>query len=234
MPRTSVLNDEGLLREAVEASTTKAEVLLTLGLIPAGGNYKALREKCEKFGISTENLGRNYDYLADFGRLASIPDELVFCENSTYSNRANIKKRLVRDHGFEYECVECGLGDEWNGKSIMLTLEHKNGVRNDHRLENLCFLCPNCHSQTDTYAGRNLRQGRTCADCGIRMSKNLKLCPQGCDKTAVRPRPEREKITWLPTADLTALVAEHGYSKAGRILGVSDNAIRKRIRTHPA
>lgn len=227
MPKTSVLTNEVLLRQAVEASTSKAEVLLSLGLIPAGGNYKKLNEQCTKFGINTDGLKRNYD---SFKRLQALPDALVFCENSTYSNRTHIKKRLLRDHGFEYKCAECGLGDEWNGRKIVLTLEHKNGVRNDHRLENLCFLCPNCHSQTTTYAGRNLRQGGICGDCGARLKKKVKACPQGCNKGAARP--EREKIAWLPSDELRALVEEHGYSGVGRMLGVSDNAVRKRLRTH--
>jgi hypothetical protein len=43
----------------------------------------------------------------------------------------------------------------WNKKKIVLQLEHKNGIHNDNRLENLEFLCANCHSQTDTYCGLN-------------------------------------------------------------------------------
>lgn len=48
-----------------------------------------------------------------------------------------------------------GLGDEWNGNKISLHLDHINGISGDHRLENLRFLCPNCHSQTKNYTGRN-------------------------------------------------------------------------------
>ncbi|MGB2240169.1 MAG: HNH endonuclease [Pseudomonadales bacterium] len=54
-----------------------------------------------------------------------------------------------------YNCSSCGIGDEWNGKPITLQLDHINGVNNDHRLDNLRMLCPNCHSQTDTWCGRN-------------------------------------------------------------------------------
>ena len=51
---------------------------------------------------------------------------------------------------------QCGNEGFWNGKKLVLQLEHKNGIHNDHRVENLCFLCPNCHSQTDTYSGKNI------------------------------------------------------------------------------
>jgi hypothetical protein len=48
-----------------------------------------------------------------------------------------------------------GIIDVWNNKKLVLHIEHINGISNDNRIENLCFLCPNCHSQTDTYGGRN-------------------------------------------------------------------------------
>ena len=68
--------------------------------------------------------------------------------------RKHLKRYLLKFEIMEYFCSECGLGEEWNNKKLVLQLEHKNGKRNDNRVENLCFLCPNCHSQTDTYAGR--------------------------------------------------------------------------------
>ena len=57
----------------------------------------------------------------------------------------------------EYKCSgkDCCNKGEWLGKPLVLQLDHINGVRDDHRLENLRFLCPNCHSQTDTYGGKN-------------------------------------------------------------------------------
>jgi 5-methylcytosine-specific restriction endonuclease McrA len=55
----------------------------------------------------------------------------------------------------KYECSACGLKDSWQDKKLVLQIEHKNGNRKDNRLKNLTFLCPNCHSQTETFAGRN-------------------------------------------------------------------------------
>lgn len=62
----------------------------------------------------------------------------------------------MKDGLLEKRCSICGLTD-WLRKPISLVMDHINGVNNDHRLENLRFLCPNCNSQQDTFAGRNKR-----------------------------------------------------------------------------
>jgi 5-methylcytosine-specific restriction endonuclease McrA len=65
-----------------------------------------------------------------------------------------LKNRLIKEKILENICSECGL-NEWNNKPINLELDHINGVRTNHKLENLRLLCPNCHSQTDTYRSKN-------------------------------------------------------------------------------
>lgn len=84
-------------------------------------------------------------------------DAEVFVENSTYP-RKNIKKRILEKNLLEYKCACCGLGGYWNDMPLVLQLDHINGVNNDHRLTNLRFLCPNCHTQQDTYAGKNRKK----------------------------------------------------------------------------
>lgn len=81
--------------------------------------------------------------------------EEILVENSNYNNRTSLKKRILDEKLLEYKCALCGNTGEWMGKELSLQLDHKNGKNNDHRLKNLRFLCPNCHSQTETYAGKN-------------------------------------------------------------------------------
>jgi hypothetical protein len=86
----------------------------------------------------------------------------VFVRNST-ADRGQVKRRLLRDLKWPYVCRRChnSMFEDragvpfWFGKPVTLQLEHRNGISSDNRLENLEFLCPICHSQTDTYAGRN-------------------------------------------------------------------------------
>ena len=70
------------------------------------------------------------------------------------TNRSHLKRRLVDSGLKENRCEQCGIST-WRGEPLNAQLHHKNGDGTDNRLENIEFLCPNCHSQTDTYGGRN-------------------------------------------------------------------------------
>jgi len=67
------------------------------------------------------------------------------------------KLRLLREGLIKNQCSRCGISD-WRGKPLAIHIDHINGAKNDWRLENLRMLCPNCHSQTPTFGGRNLRR----------------------------------------------------------------------------
>ena len=66
----------------------------------------------------------------------------------------NSNKRLLKEKIFKNECNVCCIS-EWNNKKISMQLDHINGDSSNHKKENLRFLCPNCHSQTDTFCGKN-------------------------------------------------------------------------------
>ena len=85
---------------------------------------------------------------------------------ATSRSRKSVKHRLLQDGIMQNTCRECGLR-EWLGKPLSMHIDHINGVSTDHRLENLRMLCPNCHSQTPTYGGRNVkRRNRSLQDRG--------------------------------------------------------------------
>jgi RNA polymerase subunit RPABC4/transcription elongation factor Spt4 len=152
-------------------------------------------------------------------------------ENSLNS-RNHIKKYLIKFGLLKWECSECRNAGDWRGKKLVLQLEHKNGISNDNRLENLCFLCPNCHSQTETFAGRssqktinlrkikNKKKTNACYKCKKEISEKAKVCLKCNGK-------EKHKINWPDDATLGVLINGNSLLSLSKKLGVSDNAIRK-------
>jgi 5-methylcytosine-specific restriction endonuclease McrA len=72
-------------------------------------------------------------------------------------SRTNLKRRLLKAGLLSSACAECGL-TTWRSRPLALELHHVNGDGKDNRLENLTLLCPNCHSQTESWGGRNARR----------------------------------------------------------------------------
>lgn len=88
------------------------------------------------------------------GRLRARGHQLPLAVLLARSDRSTIKRRLLDAGILKNACDECGIS-EWRGKPLSVQIDHKNGKPNDHRIENLRMLCPNCHSQTETFGGRN-------------------------------------------------------------------------------
>jgi 5-methylcytosine-specific restriction endonuclease McrA len=83
---------------------------------------------------------------------APFATELLVVGRKT--SRHNLKKGLLREGLKENRCEQCGIST-WRGSELNAQLHHRNGDGMDNRLENIQFLCANCHSQTDTYGGRS-------------------------------------------------------------------------------
>lgn len=140
----------------VKISTSIGQILKYFNLQNKGGNHNTVRRRiaAECLDISHMPMGRGSNKNRAFGPRKRLDQILV--KNSDYRG-SHLKKRLIREKIIPYVCKECGIGPTWRGKTLVLQLEHKNGDSTDNRLKNLCFLCPNCHSQTPTFAGRNSR-----------------------------------------------------------------------------
>jgi hypothetical protein len=113
----------------------------------------SVRETTKHFGMSSGTWSGAVSAGKVKARETAIPLEDLLREEADLS-RGNIKRRLIREKRLAQQCAECGL-TEWRGQAISLEIDHVNGDRNDWRMENLRLLCPNCHSQTSTYGGRN-------------------------------------------------------------------------------
>lgn len=139
-------------REIIKEASSYSDCLRALGLATRGGSSTDILKKrieelnCDisHFGVKNQKKAPNAKYTLDE----------ILVENSSYANISCLKNRLIKEGRLEYKCAICGL-NEWRNLPISLQLDHINGINNDHRIENLRFLCPNCHSQTETYGGKN-------------------------------------------------------------------------------
>jgi 5-methylcytosine-specific restriction endonuclease McrA len=142
------------LEDAVRRSTTIAEALRRLGLRPRGENYKTFHRHVQRLQLSTTHfIGKAHLRGQGRGNVA-IPLHEILVRQSTFRNTKRLTIRLLRDGLLREECYECGL-TQWRGQKLPSQLDHINGDSQDHRLENLRILCPNCHALTPTYCGKN-------------------------------------------------------------------------------
>lgn len=168
------------------------------------------------------------------------PLHQVMTEGSTYK-RSTLKQRLFREGLKVRACEQCGQGEEWRGRPMSLILDHINGVADDHRLENLQIVCPNCAATLDTHCNRNAvraepRSCLVCRDAFRPRYSQHRYCSPACAGVAKRgtgaPRPERRKVERPPHDRLMQELAETSYVAVGRKYGVSDNAVRKWVRMY--
>lgn len=208
------------LNEIVKNSNSLSEILKFFGLCYKGGNGKTLKKRLEEDGIDYFHipLGRDSNKGRKIPKKAK-PLKEIMIENSTYS-RYHLKKRLIKEKILKERCYNCGLPSFWDGKKLVLILDHINGISNDNRLENLRLLCPNCNSQTDTFAGKRLKKYYYCKKCGTKVSRNFDMCKK-CNGL------QRRKVERPIKKDLLEDISKLGYVGAGKKYGVSDNAIRK-------
>ena len=171
--------DESQLVKAVANNTTVSDVLRELGLKIFSRNYKTVYRYVDKLCLDTSHW-KGQAHGMGISVQKSFPLKDVMVQNSTYG-RTHLKRRLIKEGLLEYKCTECGNDGWWRGKPVALILDHINGISNDHRLENLRFLCPMCNAQTDTFCGKNIKYNikkYKCKSCGGIISKESKsgLC----------------------------------------------------------
>lgn len=237
MPRKKYTRD--LLEPIVSSSSTISEVIRRLDLRPGGGTHRLIKFHCQRLHIDTTHMV-GQAWLRGKSR-ASRPkhsDAEVFCQNSPEHHGAALSRRLVL-MGRPYICEACHL-EKWKDKHITLHVHHINGNHCDNRLENLAFLCPNCHQQTNTW-GSQASMICGAAGCTRRRLQNRKYCSDACKTEARRAsgrepcrsflRPLFRRVQRPPLQQLLDETESLGFSACGRKYGVSDNAIRKWIKS---
>ena len=114
----------------------------------SGAIIKRIQQKLNEYNISTDHFTSSHGVIV----LDTEKDVLIL--------NSQVADKTIRDHYFkgnysEYKCSICGLPPVWNGKELVLTLDHIDGNHNDSRPSNLRWVCPNCDRQLPTFGGKN-------------------------------------------------------------------------------
>lgn len=249
MFRSKLWTDEEMIN-AVKSSFSIASVLSRLNLKIAGSNYRTVKRAVKRLKLDISHwTGQGHLRGKTHNWAPTRAFEDILIEDSDYVSTFSLKHRLIKANLLSYECSVCHISS-WQGKELALQLDHINGVNNDHRLENLRLLCPNCHSQTDTFAGKNKK--KMVGPEGLEPPVAISAAALEAAVSAIPPRPHNqcnkcqrpiqkrsnrctycktdEKIVWPSKEELEKLVWSTSCSKLSQQLGVSDKAIEKRCK----
>ena len=147
------------LEELCAESYSYSEVLRKAGRKPGGGSNETLKKKILEYNIDVSHFtGKGWqkrpDYEPRVGTKEKYSLEEVFKEHSTISQKV-LRGYVERHKVIPYKCSNCGCDGHWQNGIISLELDHINGDNTNNLIENLRYLCPNCHALTETYRGKN-------------------------------------------------------------------------------
>lgn len=154
------------IQSILSQSNTLVEALKKIGVPNLTAGYSIIKKRIKEdeldvrhivFGLDS-NKSRKFEK-----RKYPSSNEEVFVRNSKVGKQT-LKRRVLKEGVLKYKCISCGNNGKWNDKELSLHLDHINGINNDNRKENLRFLCPNCHSQTETFGAYNTKKYRSKSD----------------------------------------------------------------------
>lgn len=207
------------------------DVLMSLNLRPFSYNYNLLHKRIDKENFDLEIFSKNcldarQQRLLVLKKTKSLDLSEVFTENAKCA-RNIVKRILISNKLINYECEVCKNPGIHLSKKLSLQIDHKNGIYNDNRLENLRWLCPNCHSQTETYSGKNNKdkQKYYCSNCNAEIKGFSKICLKCARKNNRKFHISKEELENMLFVD------KQNFTNIGNKLGVSANSIKKRCKS---
>lgn len=224
--------DENIFKEVYKKTNSLTEMLIEFGVVPRGGNYRTLKNILIKRKYCIEKFEENAKktrFGGPEGKTNKIPDSEVFTTGTKSTSK--LKNRYIKYTNCDIKCVKCGIKDTWNNEPLTLQLDHINGDSTDNRIENLRLLCPNCHSQTDTYARKNCKPKTRCIECNIPITKKCIRCNKCNGKyihSIIKEYNRYRKVKNRPSKEeLKELIENNTWVAIGKMYNVNDNSIRK-------
>jgi len=224
-----VWGNKELLLEASANSGSLTEMLSYLNINTNSGNYQTLKKYCLLHNVPLPVYDRSQQTTAATISVTT-PIEVLFSNRGVKVQGQRLRTALVEHKGREDKCEDCDIGPIWNKKTLVLTVDHIDGDIFNNVETNLRIMCPNCHSQTDNFCGKNIKgfKYNYCL-CGTRITKKAQKCV-ACSKIDQKKR--WSEISRYPDMDaLYDLYIQMGTMEAlAKEFNVSSNAIRKYIR----
>lgn len=241
------------LQKLLDNSNNYADLLRSVGMSPYGGNRTALKRIIDEYDLDLTQINKNrresnLDQIKSSRRIRKPLDEIL--KKDTPYNSSILAKRLIEEGYKEEKCERCGI-TEWIGRKIVFHLHHKDGDHDNNEFCNLELLCPNCHSQTDTYAGKSnnkkhkiyekeekLKTKSGISEDGTRLYDgygNYKiLCPV-CNENFMKTTSQMckkcyDKIKNKPKVskeELFKIMETNSYCSAAKILGVDSKTVSR-------
>ncbi|WP_079159708.1 HNH endonuclease signature motif containing protein [Streptomyces griseus] len=143
------------LASAIGKSKSMAGVLEHLGHTNTGAARARLERSLAEHGLSTAHFtGQGHTRGSSSPHRKAASEILQRRESGAARTRTTLLRRALDEIGRPRVCSACGIGDTWQGKRLVLEIDHINGDHLDNCRENLRYLCPSCHSQTATFSKR--------------------------------------------------------------------------------
>ena len=141
-----VTNEEIIIACKEELTMSRAASRLKI-------HFNTLKRRALELGVYSPNQsGKGINKKHNGNKI--LLSEIIEGKHPYYQTN-KLRKRLI-DEGLKTpNCEVCGI-DEWLGEKLSLELDHIDGDRTNHKFSNLRIVCPNCHSQTHTYRGKNI------------------------------------------------------------------------------
>lgn len=225
------------IEEVIQKYNTWRDVLTELGAYDKHNKMvPTLKRKLEELNIDYSNIDltpirKKAGHCRN--KYTKFLDEEVFRKNNGLG--VYTVRRRFKECSEKYVCAICEMLPIWQGKDLVLTMDHIDGDTDNNELNNLRWVCPNCDRQLSTYAGKNKKRvynlplvqledkkcGKNlCSICNTEKDAKSNLCFK-CSKIEMRKvdRPSRET--------LKEEIRKTSFTSLGKKYGVTDNAIRK-------
>lgn len=195
-----------------------ADVCRMIGWKPIGGNYRVVHRYIDDYNIDISHFKEKSNFDVNKNNTIEKPCEYYFNNNVEIKSKTFLKK-LIKEGYKEHKCENCN-NTEWMGDMIPLELHHIDGNHRNNKLENLQFLCPNCHAKTDNFRGKKNKKHH-CKKCGAPITSDSE------SGYCFKCYPRNKKNEWDKETLVKDITELGSYLAVSKKYNVSDKTIKK-------